>query len=68
MIINKNRPIVVQDKLEAAKVIEQPSGKAEAIKYIRCAIDALANCSNIKEDVVCQESIANLSVVLFDLQ
>lgn len=38
---------------------------SEATKHIKCAIDALGK--DAKEDVLAKESIANLSVVLFDL-
>lgn len=38
---------------------------SEAQKHIKCAIDALGK--DAKQDVLAKESIANLSVVLFDL-
>ena len=38
---------------------------SEARKHIKCAIDALGK--DAKDNVVAKESIANLSVVLFDL-
>lgn len=37
-----------------------------AQRYIKAAIDALGK--HAKEDILAQESIANLSVVLLDLQ
>lgn len=38
---------------------------SEAQKHIKCAIDELGK--QAKSDVLAKESIANLSVVLFDL-
>lgn len=66
MVVKKNKPIVIQssEKIEAAS--DCTKTKQEAVKYIRSAIDALAKSA--KDDVICRESIANLSVVLFDLQ
>lgn len=50
---------------------KQPSVKAsksyaEAQKHIRAAIDCLGRAA--KDNIIAQESIANLSVVLLDLQ
>lgn len=39
---------------------------ADGVKYIKMAIDSLAACG--KDDKIAKDSIANLSVVLFDLQ
>ena len=38
----------------------------EAIGHIRCAIDTLTNSKDTKKQTV--EAVANLSVILFDLQ
>ena len=43
----------------------KPTSYAEACKYIRSAIDILGKSA--KDDVLAQESIANLGVVLLDL-
>ena len=46
---------------------KQPSKSyAEAQKHIRAAIDCLGKAA--KDNIIAQESIANLSVVLLDLQ
>lgn len=39
---------------------------ADGVKYIKMAIDSLAACG--KDDKLAKDCIANLSVVLFDLQ
>jgi len=49
--------------VEASKV----SNKNDAIQYVRCAIDALG-ASAKQGDKTSKEAIANLSVVLFDIQ
>lgn len=59
MRIKKNVAVKAQ-----AEVISK-SSYDEAQKHIKCAIDALGK--HAKDDVLAKESIANLSVVLFDL-
>lgn len=59
MIITKNKAIKAN-----TEAVSKADYK-EAQKHIKCAIDALGK--QAKEDVLAKESIANLSVVLFDL-
>lgn len=51
-------------------IVEEPfvnqNTYADGIKYIKMAIDSLATVA--KDDQLAKDSIANLSVVLFDLQ
>lgn len=51
-------------------IVEEPianqNSYADGIKYIKMAIDSLATVA--RDDQLAKESIANLSVVLFDLQ
>jgi len=42
------------------------NNRSEAVEYIQSAIHSLG--TNAKDDVVAKESIANLSVILFDLK
>lgn len=62
-IAKKNAPVVqeVSQPVEAAK-----SDYSESIDYIKSAIDCL--CPHAKDSVVAKEAIANLSVILLDLQ
>ena len=48
-----------------SEVATMPTSYVAACKYIRSAIDALGPLA--KNDVLAQESIANLGVVLLDL-
>lgn len=50
---------------EETKVPVKSASYSEACKYIRSAIDVLGKSA--KDDVLAQESIANLGVVLLDL-
>ena len=59
MIIKKNTSV------KATTSTKNKPDYSEAQKHIKCAIDALGN--QAKQDIVAKESIANLSVVLFDL-
>lgn len=45
----------------------EANDKAEAIKYVKCAIDSLGKSAK-SGDKASREAIANLSVVLFDIQ
>ena len=51
-----------KDRVQSVK----SSGRIEAQKYIKSAIECLGK--DAKDDVIARESIANLSVVLLDLQ
>ena len=50
--------------VKAAQAVTKPD-YSEAQKHIKCAIEALGK--DAKQDVLAKDSIANLSVVLFDL-
>jgi hypothetical protein len=52
--------------IKASKTVNVNS-KAEAKKYIKCAIDALG-ASAKSGDTVSRDALANLSVILFDLK
>ena len=52
-----------KDRVQSVK---SSSGRIEAQKYIKSAIECLGK--DAKDDVIARESIANLSVVLLDLQ
>lgn len=58
-----NSQITIQKKRE---VSASKDGKAEAKKYIKCAIDALG-ASAKNGDTVARDALANLGVILFDL-
>ncbi len=60
MRISRVRPIV-----SAENMIEENNKYASAIGHIRSAIDALGEIA--KDDELAKESIANLSVILLDL-
>lgn len=51
--------------VKASKQVTSKPDYTAAQKHIKCAIDALGE--KAKDDVLAKESIANLSVVLFDL-
>ena len=59
MVIKKTKEVT------ATTSVANQHNYSEAQKHIKCAIDALGK--NAKDDVLAKESIANLSVVLFDL-
>lgn len=52
---------------EKANTIVKASENTEAIRYIRCAIDALGAAAKAG-DKSSKDAIANLGVVLFDIQ
>lgn len=64
MKIAKKGSTVNQSSNTAVKCAED-SKYAQSKKYIKSAIDALGEVA--KDDVLAREAIANLSVVLFDL-
>lgn len=83
MRIKKNRVVKASEEFEELDVMEpgleselEPEAGpevepevcpyGECIDYIHQAIDCLATCA--KDDPIAKESIANLSVVLLDLQ
>lgn len=55
-------PVIEEELVEEVPVCSYE----ECIQHIHDAIDCLATCA--KEDPIAKESIANLSVVLLDLQ
>lgn len=52
--------------IKAATAIENNNVYAACIEHIREAIDCLADCA--KDDPLARDAIADLSVVLFELQ
>ena len=69
MRIKKNE-IVANQKIAIQKKIDvqaSTDNKAEAKRYIKCAIDALG-ASAKGGDTVARDALANLSVILFDLK
>lgn len=50
---------------EVSSAVKASTSYTEACKYIKSAIDVLGKSA--KDDVLAQESIANLGVVLLDL-
>lgn len=67
MKISKRAIKANEEIVEVLPVAEAPSCPyQEAIDCILCAIDSLGSIA--KEDELARESIANLSVVLFDLK
>lgn len=82
MRIQKNKSVKSAEELENLEPILAPEGEfeeefieepeapvcpyGECIDFIHAAIDCLATCA--KDDPIAKESIANLSVVLLDLQ
>lgn len=65
MTIKKRTVEQVNDKRNAG--ITAKSNYSEASEYIKCAISALGEPAK-NSDQIARESIANLSVVLMDLQ
>lgn len=65
MQIKKNQKRVTASKKVSSKKVSANKNYEEAQKHIKCAIDALAACG--KSDEVAKDSIANLGVVLFDI-
>lgn len=56
----------IQKVKKKGTVESSKSNYDETLKYIKSAIDSLGKVA--KDDVIARESIANLSVVLFDLK
>lgn len=66
-IVSENQPTQVSENTDAIDTVVNSSGAhAEAIEHINKAIVALSKVAS--QDLVAKESIANLSVVLLDLQ
>lgn len=59
-----NKQISIQKKRD---IKASSDDKAEAQKYIKCAIDALG-ASAKSGDTIARDALANLSVILFDLK
>jgi hypothetical protein len=59
-----NQKIAVQKK---SNIEATTDNKAEAKRYIKCAIDTLG-ASAKDGDIVSRDALANLSVILFDLK
>lgn len=66
--IDELDPVLAPEEalLDEADIVEETCAYDQCIDYIHQAIDCLVPCAN--EDPVAKESIANLSVVLLDLQ
>lgn len=64
----KRKSIKANEELEVLEELipESTCSYEECINHIHEAIDCLAECA--KDDPIAKESIANLSVVLLDLQ
>ena len=58
-----NKALKIQKKNE----VKASTDRAEAKKYIKCAIDALG-ASAKSGDAIARDALANLSVILFDLK
>lgn len=70
MIIKKNQKVTAGKELKIQKkrdVKASTDSRAEAQKYIKCAIDALG-ASAKSGDTIARDALANLSVILFDLK
>lgn len=65
-IAKKDAEIKSSAEPEAEAVEELDPEYAECIDYIKSAINCL--CPKAKQSIVAKEAIANLSVVLLDLQ
>ena len=65
-LISPVSQLVVQQVDEGCPLCDSTSCYSDAVMYIRNAINALSACA--KNDEVAKDSIANLSVVLFDLK
>ena len=65
MRIHKTNPSTVKAAAEPA--VEKKADYSDAIAAIRSAIEALGDVAK-SGDTLARESIANLSVILFDLQ
>lgn len=67
MRIAKTRNIESNEDIKSSQEIEAADKPdySEAKKHIECAIRSLSE--HAKTDIVAKESIANLSVVMFDL-
>lgn len=63
---NKNKSKTCSANASTCRNAEDKDKYGECKKSIRSAIDALGNIA--KDDILAREAIANLSVVLFDLQ
>lgn len=57
---------ISKKNIEAATAVENSNTYAACIEHIRQAIDCLADCA--KDDPLARDAIADLSVVLFELQ
>lgn len=66
MRIKKSNPSTTPASVKAATQSAPESNYSEAIGYIQSAISSLSSLA--KTDEVAKESIANLGVVLLDLQ
>jgi len=65
MKINKTKAPIAATKVEPV-ITTTEQAKIEACEYILSAIHVLGK--NCKDDVVCSEALANLGVILIDLQ
>lgn len=67
MKIKKNSVMNTQMKIQKPSKVQASNDKAEAKKYIKCAIDSLG-ASAKNGDAIARDALANLSVILFDLK
>ena len=61
-IEKKSKPVTAT----VTATTEKKSDYADAIKYVKAAIDCLGKCD--KTDIVAKDNIANLATVMFDLK
>ena len=56
-----------KSSVDVVEATSKPDARSEAISYIKSAIEVLGDSAK-SGDILAKESIANLSVVLFDLK
>ena len=66
--IDETLTTIPEAAVEEVPLLDEPNCYDSCIEYIHQAIDCLATCASTKDDPTAKEAIANLSVILLDLQ